>query len=659
MRRAWRLPKKPTPIRVPASATEPIVSVIVPAFNRWQYTNAALRALASAYDPAIPIEVIVVDDASTDETRQLLASCEGVRTIRLERNGGFGAACNAGAATARGRYVYFLNNDAICTPGWLAPLVETLERDAGIVAAVSQLRYADGTLAEAGGVIWRDGRGSNYGRGDSPDDWRYASARDVDYGSAASLMVRARAFADAGGFASEFAPAYYEDADLCFALRERGGRVVYQPRSVVYHAEGVSYGSNVRSDARALQERNRRTFAAKWAQRLSEHFEPDPSAIDRAARRLGGSRTMLVVDDHVPFTDRDAGSRRMFALVELMRRRSWNVIFGSIDRTAYEPYSEALRDGGVDVIAGFGTAALTLLERDGIVVDAAWLSRPEPAARLLDGLHGIPTVFDTVDVHYVRLQREERLLARKTGWQTERERELAIARRAVLTITTTTTDRDALREAGIAGVAVVPVIEPIPARSPVDWEARDGIVFLGNYAHAPNVDAVRWLCTEILPLARKTVPGITTTLAGTDPTRAVRALARRDVAVTGYVTDPGSVLERARVFVAPLRFGAGMKGKVVYALAHGIPVVATPIAAEGIFEPGEWDAIASTPGELAAWIARVHDDRALWESLVQRGLSIAQRFTPESVGRALDEVLAKLGSRPSTALRQAQDFGSG
>ncbi|HZZ00681.1 MAG TPA: glycosyltransferase, partial [Candidatus Baltobacteraceae bacterium] len=585
LRRAWRLPKKPSPVCIPTSATAPVVSVVVPAFNRWQYTSAALRALAAACDPAIAMEIIVVDDASTDETPELLAACEGVRTIRLERNGGFGAACNAGAAAARGTYLHFLNNDAFVTPGWLAPLVETFERDASIAAVVSQLRYADGTLAEAGGVMWRDGRGSNYGRGDSPDDWRYASARDVDYGSAASLMVRANAFAGAGGFAPEFAPAYYEDADLCFALRERGGRVVYQPRSVVYHAEGVSYGSNVRSDARALQERNRHTFAAKWAQRLSAHFEPDPSAIDRAARRLGGSQTMLVVDDHVPFTDRDAGSRRIFALIELMRRGGRNVIFGSVDRTAYEPYAAALRDAGVDVIAGFGEAPFAQLERDGIAVDAAWLCRPEPAARLLDALDGTPAVFDTVDVHYVRLQREERLLGYKTGWQTERERELGIARRAALTVTTTTADRNALIEAGIANVSVLPVVEAIPPPSTVGWGARDGIVFLGNYAHAPNVDAVQWLCREILPLLRHAIPGVTTTLAGTDPTRAVRALARRDVAVSGYVADPGAVLERARVFVAPLRFGAGMKGKVVYALAHGIPVVATPVAAEGIFEP--------------------------------------------------------------------------
>lgn len=630
---------------MPAAGEAPLVSVIVPAFNRWQYTNAALRALAAACDSKIPMEVIVVDDGSTDRTAELLASCDGVRTIRLERNVGFVAAANAGAAAASGTYLHFLNNDAIVAPDWLAPLVETLERHTNVAGAVSQLRYADGTLAEAGAVIWRDGRGSNYGRGDSPDDWRYRSTRDVDYGSAASMMVRAGAFADAGGFATQFTPAYYEDVDLCFALRERGGRIVYQPRSIVYHAEGVSYGSNVRADSRALQERNRLAFAAKWAQQLSAHAEPDPTAVDRAARRLGGESTMLVVDEHVPFTDRDAGSRRIFALIELMRERNRNVVFGSIDRATYEPYASALRELGVDVITGFGASSLAQLEREGIEIDAAWLCRPDPAARLLDALRNTPVVFDTVDVHHVRLAREERLRGKTTGWQAVRERELEVARRTAVTVTTTAADRDALAEAGIRNVAVVPVVEAIPSRSEARWETRDGIVFLGNYAHDPNVDAVQWLCGEIVPLLRKRIPGITATLAGADPTRAVRALAARDVAVTGYVADPAALLDRARVFVATLRFGAGMKGKVVYALAHGIPVVATPVAAEGIFEAGEWEAIAQTPAELAAQIARVHDDRALWESLRQRGLEIAQRFTPDAVGKALDEVLARLNAR--------------
>ena len=323
---------------------------------------------------------MVVDDGSTDATSELLAACAGIRTIRTAHNGGFAAACNAGAAIARGTYLHFLNNDTVVTEDWLRPLVAILAADPSAGAAVSQLRYPDGTLAEAGGVLWRDGRGSNYGRGNSPADWRYASAREVDYGSAASLIVRADAFAAIGGFSTAYDPAYYEDADLCFALRAAGYRTLYQPRSVVYHAEGVSFGSNASEAARALQDRNRAAFAQKWAAELRDHFEPDASDADRAARRRMGASTMLVVDAHVPFTDRDAGSRRIRFLIDLLRARGWHVIFGSVDPDEYGKYSAELRDCGIDVIAGFGAASLAMLKQSRVAVDAAWLCRPEPAA---------------------------------------------------------------------------------------------------------------------------------------------------------------------------------------------------------------------------------------------------------------------------------------
>jgi O-antigen biosynthesis protein len=629
-------------------ADAPLVSIVIPAFNHWRYTNACLRALAATHDPAIATEIVVVDDGSTDRTAELLQACTGIRTVRMESNGGFAAACNAGAAVARGTYLHFLNNDAIVTPGWLRPLLDTFAADAAAGAVVSQLRYPDDTLAEAGGAIWRDGRGSNYGRGDAPADWRYATARSVDYGSAASLMVIAAAFVRAGGFSTAFAPAYYEDADLCFSLRAGGYRTMYQPRSIVYHAEGVSYGSNASDAARALQERSRRTFAAKWEAELRAHLEPNADNVERAARRLTGTKTMLVVDEHVPFTDRDAGSRRISFLIDLLRDRGWHAIFGSLDAREYEPYANELRERGIELIAGFDAASLAMLKSRNIDVDTIWLSRPESAERLMRGARetfDAKVVFDTVDLHFLRLEREQTVLGRPTGWDAMRERELALARRADLTVAANDAERDVLRANGIAPVAVVPVIEPaIPGTQP-GWASRNGVVFVGNYAHAPNTDAVQWLRDAIMPLVWERLPELTLTLAGADPTRAVRALAGGKVRVTGYARDIAAILAESRVFVAPLRFGAGVKGKIVHALAHGIPVVTTPVGAEGIFRNDEGGAVAGTAEDLAALIVRVHEDRTLWEALETQGRSIAQRFTPGVVACEVDAMLGLLASR--------------
>ncbi|HEY5425074.1 MAG TPA: glycosyltransferase [Candidatus Tumulicola sp.] len=647
IRRAWRLPEVPTAIRVPVAHDPPLVSIVIPVFNRWRYTNGCLRALVACADPAIPTEIVVVDDASDDRTRELLDHCAGIRVVRLDRNAGFAAACNAGARIARGPYLHFLNNDAFVSPGWLRPLLDAAGADDRVGAVVSQLRYPDDTLAEAGGVIWRDGRGSNYGRGQAARDWRYRSVRDVDYGSAASLLVRAGAFAQAGGFAPEFAPAYYEDADLCFALRARGYRISYQPRSIVYHAEGISYGSNSRDDARAQQARNRAVFAAKWEVELREHYEPVPTNVEAAARRLSGAPSIVVIDQHVPFTDRDAGSRRIAFLIDLLRGRGWHVIFGSIDGNEYAPYAGALREAGTDVICGFNAASVAQLKRLSLKVDAVWLCRPGPAHRLIPAFRrhfaAATIVYDTVDLHFLRLQREQELHGGRTGWQAMQRLEFALAKAADVTITTSGVERDVLAAGGIAPVYAIPVIEPGGAPHAAGWGARRGLIFLGNYAHAPNVDAAKWLCGAIMPLLRQRLPGLRLTLAGADPTRAVRALAESDVEVTGYVADVDALLEKARVFVAPLRFGAGIKGKIVYALAHGIPVVTTPVGAEGIFDACDYRAGASTAEQIAAETARLYEDPAAWEALAVKGRSIAAaRFSPAAVAPQLAAALGRV-----------------
>ena len=644
MRRAFRLPAAPEPVAFPDSA-QPVVSVVIPAFNRWRYTNACLNALRAAADASVPIEIVVVDDASSDRTAELLAASRGVRVVHMERNAGFAAACNAGAAAARGAYLHFLNNDALVTEGWAAPLLASFAEDERVAAVVSQLRDPAGRISEAGGIVWSDGRGWNYGRGGSPRDWRYRSPRDVDYGSAASLMVAAESFRRAGGFDPVFHPAYYEDVDLCFRLRAAGGRIVYQPRSVVLHAEGATYGSNARPDARAAQERSREIFVQRWQDVLREHSAPDARNVETASRGLA-KRTMLVVDEHVPFSDRDAGSRRIAFLVGLLRERGWRVIFGALDGNEYEPYATMLRSAGTDVVTGLRVRTLTAMKRQNVRLDAAWLSRPEPAARLMPALRRefrIPIVFDTVDLHYRRLEREASVRGRDTKWRAMRRREFALAREADATVTGGESECGLLRAEGIVNAYEFPVVEPLPPEPVAAWQTRNGIVFLGNYAHAPNVDAARWLCETIVPIVRQRLPDVELTLAGADPTRAVRALAAPHVRVAGFVPDAGALLARARVFAVPLRFGAGTKGKTVYALAHGIPIVSTTVGAEDVFGAGEYDDTPDEPEAFAARIVELYEDRARWERLSAAGRAIAARFTPAAAGRKLDAMLEALG----------------
>ncbi|MHB8147086.1 MAG: glycosyltransferase [Vulcanimicrobiaceae bacterium] len=643
-RMAWRkllrAKRFSTPLFFPSYA-EPLVSIIIPVFEQLPLTQRCLHAIAQYLDPSLPTEIIVVDDCSADGTASYLEQCSGIRVLRQDTNRGFVDSANFGAASARGAFLHFLNNDTIVTGGWLRHLLDLLQRDLRIGAAGSQLLAPDGRISEAGAIVWNDGSGSNYGRGCKADDSRFCYVRDVDYCSAASFLVRRDVFEQVGGFSPTFRPAYYEDVDLCFAMRAAGYRVVYQPKSVVIHFEGGTAGTNLRAGAKQSQVANQRTFAHKWASELAHHFPPDISLTEAAARRLQGSRRVLVVDTHVPFFDRDAGSRRLYGIMRLLQQLGSHVAFLPDDGKAHEPYTSVLRQQGVEVITGasrrFSLDTLTF------PIDVAWLSRPEICERYLPLVRkraNTKIVYDTVDLHHLRLAQAEKLTGKATRWQDIAALEYRLARAADRIVVTTDLEQRLLAEQGIDSV-VIPIIEPAMSKAVrVPWQDRSTLLFVGNYAHAPNVDAAVWLRREIMPLVWAVEPSLRVVLAGADPTVAIQRLKSSKVEVPGFKLDLTDTFAQARVFVAPLRFGAGMKGKIVESLAHGLPVVTTSIGAMGIGLANSYDAlIADDADAFAQAVLRLYHDRDFWEVIANNALTAAQRFSPEN---ALPAVAAAL-----------------
>jgi len=186
------------PFAVPASDA-PRASIVIPVYNQFAHTLACLRAIA-AHPPHAAIEVIVVDDGSSDDTQLCLQQVGGLGYLRRPHNGGFIAACNDGAALARGEYLVFLNNDTLPQPGWLDRLLATFDQHPGTGLVGAQLVYPDGRLQEAGGVVFADGNASNYGRFESPNHPRYGFVREADYCSGAAIAVLRELFGRLGGF---------------------------------------------------------------------------------------------------------------------------------------------------------------------------------------------------------------------------------------------------------------------------------------------------------------------------------------------------------------------------------------------------------------------------------------------------------------------------
>ncbi len=270
-------------LREPPAKSLPSVSIIVPVFNKWPITRGCLEAIWATVPREYDIEVIVSDDASTDDTALALASMRmtepRLNVLRNESNCGFVESCNRAAAAATGDILLFLNNDTVPLPGWLEPLVRTFTQFPDVGAVGGKLLSPDGSLQEAGGIVFADGSACHFGRGEANAmKHLFDYVRQVDYVSGALLATPRKLFADLGGFDPDFAPGYYEDTDYCFRLREQGYGIYYQPEAVVVHLEGATAGTDHATGMKRYQEINRKRFRVRHAAALREQ-RPRPDSI--------------------------------------------------------------------------------------------------------------------------------------------------------------------------------------------------------------------------------------------------------------------------------------------------------------------------------------------------------------------------------------------
>ena len=633
------------PFAVPRSDA-PVASLVIPVHGHWPHTLACLRAIA-AHPPARAVEVIVVDDASPDETATLLPRIDGLRVTSRTENSGFIAACNDGAVAARGDFLVFLNNDTVPQPGWLDALLGTFDAHPDTGLAGAQLLYPDGRLQEAGGVVFADGGGWNYGRFEQPEDPRFAYVRDADYLSGAAIAIPRALFERIGGFDPRYAPAYYEDTDLAFAVREAGLRVRYQPAARVVHDEGTTAGIDPANGVKAYQARNQAIFAAHRAAALVTHLPagsvPSPALLHRERRQV------LVVDATTPKPDRDSASLRLVNLMRLLREEGAHVVFLPADLAHAGSYTGALQSLGIETWhAPFAKRLPAWLQEHGPRFDAAMVSRHYVMRELLPLLRASAPkarlVFDSVDLHFVREARAAQLagdaaLARNAA--RTRTLELDIVSRSDVT-TVVSADEGAVlaREAPGARVEVLSNVHEV-AGAGLPFAQRRDLVFVGGFRHPPNADGVRWFCEAVFPKVRARLPEVRFHCIGDGPPPEILALARQDgVLVHGHVPDLVPYMDGCRIAVAPLRVGAGVKGKINLSMAHGQPVVATSIAAEGMrLRDGIEVLIADDADAFADAIVRLYGDATLWMELSLNGHeNIARHFSPEAARGAVRRI---------------------
>ncbi|WP_404542858.1 glycosyltransferase [Dyella agri] len=629
------------PFALPASDT-PRVSIVIPVHGKLAHTLACLRSLAK-HGAQAPFEIIVVDDASPDGSPDTLAQIDGLRLLRNAENLGFVGSCNAGAAATHGEFLLFLNNDTQVTPGWLDALLRCFGERADCGIAGSRLVYPDGRLQEAGGLVFADGSCWNTGRFEPRETAAYRYRRETDYVSGASLMIRRDVFQRIGGFDTRYAPAYYEDADLAFAVRKLGMRVYYEPASTVIHCEGISAGTDLDAGMKRYQRPNQAKFVDKWKVELATQ-PPFGTPLERAVRWHRRGR-VLVVDATTPDPNRDSGSLRLTAILRILDEQGWSVAFCPDDGRATPNEIVALGALGCEVLCqpetvdlpdwlrGHGSElhAVMLCRHTVAGQYAALVRRHAPQARLL---------FDTVDLHFLREQRAAELsdkLAMKRQAESSRRSELALIEQVDISFVVSPHEQALLKEVlPSARVELLSNIHDVHGCRRPYAERRD-LVFIGGFGHPPNSDAVRWIAAEILPRIRQSLPDLRLHVLGDVPVAARCELTAPGLEFHGRVADLAPWLDGCLASLAPLRFGAGVKGKINMAMSYGLPVIATSIAVEGMqLENSRNVLVADDADGFAASVQALALDAPLWERLSAGGLdNVRRHFSPKVAAHTL------------------------
>jgi GT2 family glycosyltransferase/glycosyltransferase involved in cell wall biosynthesis len=602
----------------------PEVSVIISAPDVTQ-VHRTIAALLLAYNDSC-YEVIVSTDDEPEKVERVKRQIAGVEFVTSPTRLGRAQLLNRGASAARGRFIALLDVRAEPCAYWIDELCAAFSLFDRTGLAGGKLVKPNGRLQEAGGVLWSSGNRQAVGANGNAEHPQINYARQADYVSDRALLVPAKVWRAIGGLSEDLFGTSLEDADLSLKIRAAGYKVVYAPQAVV----------TIRPDAGNTQ--SKKTSAAHFKRRWSQALQQRPaeSTPVRALMDFGIKDRVLFIDQQVPRIDVDAGSYAAIQEMRLFQALGYKVTFLPLNLLYSEIYVKSLERIGIEIIyAPFAATVEEALKERGEEFQLVYITRHHVARAVVPFVRRFnpqaKIIFNNADLHFLRELRSA--LALNDGELLQRSRltrdlELDIMRQTDLTISYNEVEHAVVLSHNLdqTKIAKAPWVVT-PAESPPPFQKRSDMGFLGSFGHRPNIDAMKFFAQEVLPLLGQSVPDIRMQVFGSQIGPEVKSLENDRFIMKGHVGNLADAFDSLRVFVAPLTAGAGLKGKVLNAMAHGLPTVLSPAAAEGI---GAYAGVhylgAQSPQEWVTAIAKLNSDEALWNAISRQ----AQDFVREN-----------------------------
>ena len=632
------------------SSENPNVSIIIPFYNEAIYTHNCLKYLHQNLSQKYSFEIILIDDNSTEFCDFSFFS--GIKIIKNEINLGFLKSINKGINSAKGEYVYILNNDTEVSPKFLEELFYVFENFENVGAVGSMLINSNNTLQEAGSVFMKDFNFRQIVKHKKLFNPEINYIHKVDYCSGCSLLFKK--YSDIGNlnlFDEQFAPAYFEETDFCFQLRYLQNKFVYYtPFSKITHYNGVTYDSKKVKNQNKIEQKqklftvNKERFKNKWQIQLDAIKAP---TVEDRIQEIYSQKSIVFFAGMVPEHDRDSGSNRFMEIIKAFIQQDYHVTLIVKNVYCENNYIEFYQRMGVNIFYEYKhfSSVITYLKNQKLNASLAWFYSPKPFINYYKiakkYLPNAKLVYDMVDIHHLRYKRaielDPKRISLKKNYHLYKKLEIKAAKVADYVITISDFEKNYMEQFCESRKLVTisnihyPKIEKI---NTLPFKDRKDVLFIGS-THTPNIDALYYLYSKIMPLVWQKLPNLKVNVIGNIKDK-INDISHPNIFFTGYVPKVEEYFISNKFMIAPLRYGAGVKGKIGQAFEYYLPLVTSSIGAEGMFLENKKNALINdTPEGFANNMIELYNDEVLWTSLQNNSEKSLEPFSIENLKQTI------------------------